>query len=86
MGCLAALSLAACGGGGGGGDSSSGSDGSSLLSPGYNIVTLGGQMDDGRGYTIDLIRGGECDLSFWNTALYEDHQWVEDYYGRWTER
>ena len=86
MGCLAALSLADCGGGGGGGDSSSGSSGSSLLSPGYNIVTLDGLMDDRKGYTFDLIRGGECDLSFWNTALYEDHQWVEDYYGRWTER
>ncbi|MGN0811845.1 MAG: hypothetical protein ACI4PY_10165 [Akkermansia muciniphila] len=86
VGCLAALSLAACGGGSGGSDSSSASAGSSLLSPGYNIVTLDGLMDDGKGYTFDLIRGGECDLSFWNTALYEDHQWVEDYYGRWTER
>lgn len=87
LGCLAALSLAACGGGGGGDSSSgsSGSSGSSLLSPGYNIVTLDGLMDDRKGYTFDLIRGGECDLSFWNTALYEDHQWVEDYYGRWTE-
>ena len=43
-------------------------------------------MDDRKGYTFDLIRGGECDLSFWDTSLYEDHQWVEDYYGRWTER
>lgn len=86
VGCLAALSLAACGGGSGGSDSSSASAGSSLLSPGYNIVTLDGLMDDGKGYTFDLIRGGYCDLSFWNTALYEDHAWVEDYYGRWTER
>ncbi|MCI7004533.1 MAG: hypothetical protein MR890_03835 [Akkermansia muciniphila] len=86
MGCLAALALAACGGGSGGSDSSSASAGSSLLSPGYNIVTLDGLMDDGKGYTFDLNRDGYCDLSFWNTALYEDHAWVEDYEGRWTER
>lgn len=86
VGCLAALSLAGCGGSGGGGGSSSGASGSSLISPGYNTVTLDGLMDDGKGYTFDLIRGGDCDLSFWNTALYEDHAWVEDYNGHWTER
>ena len=86
LGCLAALSLAGCGGSGGGGGSSSASSGSSLISPGYNTVTLDGLMDDGKGYTFDLIRGGYCDLSFWNTALYEEHAWVEDYNGRWIER
>lgn len=43
-------------------------------------------MGDGKGYTFDLIRGGDCDLSFWNTDLYEGHAWVEDYERRWTER
>ncbi len=87
LGCLAALSLAACGGGGGGSDSSSGSDGSSLLSPGYNIVTLDGLMDDGKGYTFDLIRGGECAVVFLGAYVDEyKGKLVEDYDGRWTER
>lgn len=79
VGCLAALSLAACGGGGG---SSSGSDGSSLLSPGYNVVRLLGRMDEKNFYTINLNRGGECLLSFWDAS----GQVSEDYVGRWTER
>ncbi|MCI6981504.1 MAG: hypothetical protein MR894_04770 [Akkermansia muciniphila] len=85
VGCLAALSLAACGGGGGS-DSSSASAGSSLLSPGYNAVLLGGQMGDGNLYTIDLNRGGECCIRFWDAATYEEADVSEDYEGRWTER
>ena len=86
LGCLAALSLAACGGGGGGGDSSSASAGSSLLSPGYNKVNLDGQMDDKKIYRIDLIRGGECRLSFWDAASAEAVIAIEGYVGCWTER
>ena len=86
LGCLAALSLAACGGGGGGGDSSSASAGSSLLSPGYNKVNLGGQMDDEKIYSIDLIRGGECRLSFWDAASADAVSAIEGYVGCWTER
>ncbi len=85
LGCLAALSLAACGGGGGGSDSTSASDGSSLLSPGYDTVLLDGQMDDGKLYTIDLIRGGECCIRFWDADTYEEAYDSEDYEGRWTE-
>ncbi len=84
LGCLAALSLAACGGGGGS-DSSSASSGSSLLSPGYDTVLLDGQMDDGKLYTIDLIRGGECCIRFWDADTYEEADDSEDYEGRWTE-
>lgn len=85
VGCLAALSLAACGGGGGS-DSSSASAGSSLLSPRYNIVNLGGQMNDGKIYSIDLIRGGKCRLSFWDAASSDDVNAIEGYVGCWTER
>ena len=85
VGCLAALSLAACGGGGGS-DSSSASAGSSLLSPRYNIVNLGGQMNDGKIYSIDLIRGGKCRLSFWDAASADAVSAIERYVGCWTER